>query len=88
VAKGGRPPREWRWLVHDVDRVIQQRGGGVPAACAFLATGGFVETLPIYTTTIPQLQGVNAAKVVWGRWEGMKVNTLVRKYRHEKALHK
>jgi hypothetical protein len=59
----------------------------VSDACAFLADGGFPEVLPIYTanTTIPQLKGVSAARVAWGRWAGMRVETLVRKYYREKA---
>ena len=92
MNKGGRPPRQWRWLVSDVDRVIALRGGSVSEACTFLADGGFPrEFLPVYTsknTTIPQLKGVSAARVVWGKWEGMKVDTLVRKYYREKASRK
>jgi hypothetical protein len=88
VNKGGRPPRQWRWLVHDVDRVIAQRGGGVRKACTFLSNGGFPRgTLPVYSTD-PRLEGVHSARVVWGKWEGMKVDTLVRKYRREKAFRK
>ena len=76
----GRPPREWRWLVHDVDRVRKQRGGSVLDACSYLAAGGFPdEILPIFTT-IPQLGGVRKVRVVWGRWAGMKAETLEREY--------
>ena len=90
MGKGGRPPRQWRWLTHDVDRVIAQRAWrgdscSVPEACAFLAAGGFVEALPVYDTATATIR---TAKVVWGRWDGMKVKTLVRKYRREKALRK
>jgi hypothetical protein len=90
VGKGGRPPRQWRWLVHDVNRVIARRGGSVSDACAFLADGGFPEVLPIYTanTTIPQLKGVSAAKVVWGKWAGMEVPNLERRYYEQKSPQK
>jgi hypothetical protein len=83
VAKRGRPPREWRWLVHDVDRVRKQRGGSVLDACAYLAGGGFAEILPISTTTTitwPEGHDVRRVHVVWGRWKGMKPETLERKY--------
>jgi hypothetical protein len=88
VAKAGRKARQWRWLVHDVDRVIQQQRVGVRKACTFLSNGGFPsEILPVYTTD-PRLEGVHSARFVGGKWEGMKVDTLVRKYRREKALRK
>jgi hypothetical protein len=88
VAKRGRPTREWRWLVHDVDRVRAQRGGSVLDACAHLAGGGFAEILPISTTTTtttttaiwPEGCEVHRVHVVWGRWKGMRPETLERRY--------
>jgi hypothetical protein len=80
MARRGRPPREWRWLVHDVDCVKEQRHCGVLTACGYLADGAFSETLHVWFGG-----QLGKCKVVWGKWKGMDVQTLERKYYWAKA---
>ena len=82
----GRPGRDWRWLVRDVEAVQKNnKNCSVEDACGRLSDGEFSEQLAIY---IPK--GVHAltdkapftgtASVVWGQWAGMDIDTLKRKY--------
>jgi hypothetical protein len=48
MARRGRPPPQWRWLVHDVDCVRNERGCSVLDACGYLADGEFAETLHVF----------------------------------------
>ena len=67
--------------MHDVDRVRERRDCSVLDACGYLADGEFSETLPV------RINGVSLGwrKIVWGKWKGMDIQTLERKYYLEKA---
>jgi hypothetical protein len=93
VARRGRPPRDWRWLVHDVDCVREQRDCSILDACGYLADGAFSETLHVSlpANVIAKVgdrvffDSLGPCKVVWGKWKGMNVRTLERKYFLAKA---
>jgi hypothetical protein len=89
VAKRGPKERLWRWLVHDVENVRRNRKCSVLDACGYLADGEMPETLPVALP--PPFPGaprppVRRMRVVMGRWRGMKVATLERKYYLAKGL--
>jgi hypothetical protein len=90
--KRGRPPRAWRWLVHDVDCVRRRRHCSVLAACGYLAEGDYAETLPLAVPRVVNVtvngravDSVQRVRVVWGKWRGMDPYTLERKYYLAKA---
>jgi len=91
--KRGRPPRQWKWLVHDVDCIRRERGCSVQDACGYLADGAFSEILPVrlppdVIVTVNGrefLDSLGPCKIVWGKWKGMKIKTLERKYHLTKA---
>jgi hypothetical protein len=87
MARRGRPPRAWRWLVHDVDCVRARRHCSILDACGHLADGDYAEMLPLALprNVIMRVNGravrpLEIVKVVWGRWKGMKVATLETMY--------
>jgi hypothetical protein len=86
AKKRGRPPRAWRWLVHDVDIVRRDRRCSVLDACGYLADGYMPETLlvvvPESSKAAAAAAGIKTGRypVVMGRWRGMEVQTLERKY--------
>lgn len=93
MVRRGRPARAWRWLVHDVDRVRARRDCGILEACGYLADGDeYAEILPLAMPgcVVMRINGrevrpPRTVKVVWGRWKGMKVETLERMYYRAKA---
>jgi hypothetical protein len=92
MARRGRPPRAWRWLVHDVDCVRQRRHCSVLAACGYLADGDYAEALPLAVSRVVTMtvngravDFMQRVRVVWGKWQGMDPYTLERKYYLEKA---
>jgi hypothetical protein len=76
--------------VHDVDCVRERRHCSVLNACGYLTDGEFSETLQVALSKIYYGRVVLLGKreVVWGRWKGMKIETLERKYHLEKAAQK
>jgi hypothetical protein len=89
--KRGRPPRAWRWLVHDVDQVRRRRHCSILDACGYLSDGNYAEILPLVASRIVNVmvngRVVNSVhvRVVWGKWRGMDPYTLERKYYLAKA---
>ena len=56
----------------------------VEDACGRLSDGEFSERLSIYFPQEPTLHN-KTVNVVWGKWKGMKIDTLKRKYYQQKS---
>lgn len=85
----GPQARPWRWLCHDVELVQAQRRCSIQDACGFLSEGKYPETTVYLSAEVAQKLGVDPGthkvRAAGGRWKGMSVLTLERKYYKAKS---